>query len=250
MKIVRFQKEMFTGYGILDGSVIKAVDGDPFDSLKPAGKEFPLDEVKLLVPCVPSKVVAIGLNYRSHAEETKNPIPANPIIFLKPLTSLVGPEEDIVLPADSTRVDYECELAIVMKKKARHVSKKEALDYVLGYTCFNDVTARDHQRDDVQWTRGKGHDTFGPTGPWIETEVDPSHLDIRTLVNGEVKQKGNTSDMIFPVPELIAFVTGVMTLLPGDIIATGTPAGIGRIVKGDVVEIRIDSIGTLRNYVK
>lgn len=250
MKIVRFQKEDQAGYGILEGQVVKAVDGEPFDSLKPTGKEYRLDEVKLLVPCAPTKVVAIGLNYRSHAEETKNPIPVNPIIFLKPLTSLIGPEEDIVLPPDSTRVDYECELAVVIKKKARYISADKALDYVLGYTCFNDVTARDHQRDDVQWTRGKGHDTFGPMGPCIETDIDPSHLDISTWVNGECKQKGNTSDLIFSIPEIISFVSGVMTLLPGDIIATGTPAGIGRIVTGDVVEIRITSIGTLRNYVK
>ena len=250
MKIVRFLKEQQTGYGIMEGKVVKALEGEPFDSFRMSGKEYRLDEVKLLAPCIPSKIVAIGLNYRSHALETNNPVPSTPIIFLKPPTSLIGPEETIVLPPDSTRIDYECELAIVMKKKARFVTAEEAPDYVLGYTCFNDVTARDHQRDDVQWTRGKGHDTFGPIGPCIETDMDTSNIALSTWVNGQMKQQGNTSDLIFPVPDIIEFVSGVMTLLPGDVIATGTPAGIGRIVSGDVVEIRIDPIGVLKNYVQ
>lgn len=250
MKIVRFLKEQQTGYGIMEGKVVKALEGEPFDSLRMSGKEYRLDEVKLLAPCIPSKIVAIGLNYRSHALETNNPVSSTPIIFLKPPTSLIGPEETIILPPDSTRIDYECELAIVMKKKARFVSKDRALHFVLGYTCFNDVTARDHQRDDVQWTRGKGHDTFGPIGPCIETDMDTSNIALSTWVNGQMKQQGNTSDLIFPVPDIIEFVSGVMTLLPGDVIATGTPAGIGRIVSGDVVEIRIDPIGILKNYVQ
>ncbi|MBN2240121.1 MAG: fumarylacetoacetate hydrolase family protein [Dehalococcoidales bacterium] len=250
MKIVRFQKENRILYGVLDGDKIQVIEGEPFGDIIPTDETCSTGDVKLLSPVMPSKVVAVGLNYRSHAEETKNPVPEVPIIFIKPPTTVIGPEDSIILPPDSTRVDYECELAIVIKKKARRVPVEKSTDHILGYTCFNDVTARDHQRDDVQWTRGKGHDTFGPLGPWIETDLDPSSLDINTLVNGETRQKGNTSDLIFPVPEIVRFITNVMTLLPGDVIATGTPAGIGRIHPGDTVEIKIDNIGTLRNYVE
>jgi 2-keto-4-pentenoate hydratase/2-oxohepta-3-ene-1,7-dioic acid hydratase in catechol pathway len=197
----------------------------------------------------PSKIVALGLNYRNHAEETKNPIPKEPLIFLKPGTAVIGPEDSIVYPPSSTRVDYECELGVVIKKKARRVTTEGWRDYVLGYTCVNDITARDHQRDDVQWTRGKGFDTFAPVGPCIETDLDPANVNIETWLNGELKQQGNTSDLIFPVPQLVSFASQVMTLLPGDIIATGTPAGIGPMKPGDTVEIRIEPIGTLRNYV-
>ena len=191
----------------------------------------------------------MGLNYRKHAEEVKLPIPQTPLIFLKPPTSVIGPEDNIVLPPSSTRVDYEGELAVVIKKKASHVSEAEALEYVLGYTCLNDVSARDHQRDDVQWTRSKGFDTFGPVGPCIETELDPGNIMLETYLNGELKQQSNTDDLIYPVPTQISFISDVMTLLPGDIIATGTPSGIGRMLPGDTVEIKIASIGTLRNYV-
>jgi 2-keto-4-pentenoate hydratase/2-oxohepta-3-ene-1,7-dioic acid hydratase in catechol pathway len=249
MKIVRFTTGDIALYGILSGEEIEVIDGEPFDGIKPVGPKYRLDEVKLLSPCLPSKIVALGLNYRSHAEETRNPVPTSPIMFIKPSTSVVGPEDNIVYPSSSTRVDYECELGVVIKKPARMVPEKNYQEYVLGYTCVNDVTARDHQRDDVQWTRGKGHDTFGPIGPCIETDLDPSNLDISTWLNGELKQKGNTADLIFPVPCLVSFVSNVMTLLPGDIIATGTPAGIGPMQPGDTVEIRIDPIGTLRNYV-
>ncbi|MBA7669888.1 putative protein YisK [subsurface metagenome] len=208
-----------------------------------------MSEVRLLSPCLPSKIVALGLNYRSHAEEVKAPLPEAPLIFLKPPTALIGPEDNIVYPPSSTRVDYECELAVVMKKPAWQVSIGEALDYVFGYTCFNDVSARDHQRQDVQWTRAKGFDTFAPVGPCIETELDPGNVHLETYLNGEIKQRGNTSDLIYPVPELISFISQVMTLLPGDIIATGTPSGIGPMFPGDTVEIKIELIGTLRNYV-
>lgn len=249
MKIVRFQTGSNIHYGVLNGVEIQALEGEPFDILKRVNKRYQLSEVKLLSPCTPSKIVAIGLNYRSHAEETHNPIPKLPIIFLKPPTAIIGPEDNIVYPLDTTRVDYECELAVVIKEKARMIPVDKSLDYVLGYTCFNDVTARDHQRDDVQWTRGKGHDTFAPFGPCIETDIDPGNLNISTWLNGELKQKGNTSDLIFPVSEIVSFVSGVMTLLPGDVIATGTPSGIGPMKPGDTVEIRIESIGILKNYV-
>jgi len=248
VKIVRFKTGSNTLYGILNGIEIQAIEGEPFDIIKPINKRYQLSEVKLLSPCTPSKIVAIGLNYRSHAEETHNPIPKLPIIFLKPTTAIIGPEENIVYPPDTTRVDYECELAVVIKKKARMIPVGKSLDYVLGYTCFNDVTARDHQRDDVQWTRGKGHDTFAPFGPCIETDIDPGNVNISTWLNGELKQTGNTSDLIFSVPDIVSFVSGVMTLLPGDIIATGTPSGIGPMKPGDTVEIKIEPIGILKNY--
>jgi 2-keto-4-pentenoate hydratase/2-oxohepta-3-ene-1,7-dioic acid hydratase in catechol pathway len=215
----------------------------------PLDKTYDLNEVKLLAPCTPTKIVALGLNYKSHAEETHNPVPESPIIFIKPTTCIIGPEDNIVYPPPTTRVDYECELGVVIGKRMRMVAIDDVLDYVFGYTCVNDVTARDHQRDDVQWTRGKGHDTFGPIGPCIETELDPGNVVVSTYLNNELKQQQNTSDLIFSVPEMISFISGVMTLLPGDIIATGTPSGIGPMKPGDTVEIKIDPIGVLRNYV-
>jgi 2-keto-4-pentenoate hydratase/2-oxohepta-3-ene-1,7-dioic acid hydratase in catechol pathway len=249
MKIVRFTADSRVKYGILNDESIQAIVGSPFRRIKSSDHRYRLSEVKLLSPCVPSKIVALGLNYRSHAEETRNPIPKNPLIFIKPPTAVIGPEDNIVYPPSSTRVDYECELGVVIKRPAKRVSEEDALNYVLGYTCFNDVTARDHQRDDVQWTRGKSFDTFAPVGPCIETELDPGNVTIETYLNGELKQRGNTRDLIFSVPVLISFISQVMTLLPGDIIATGTPSGISPMHPGDTVEIKIEMIGTLRNYV-
>ena len=249
MKIVRFTTEEKTEYGILSGESIQAIEGEPFSSINPVDRYYQLSEVRLLAPCQPSKIIAMGLNYRKHAEEVRAPIPDNPLIFLKPPTSVIGPEENIVYPRSSTRIDYEGELAVVIKKEIRRVSEGEALDYVLGYTCFNDVTARDHQRDDVQWTRGKGFDTFCPLGPCIETELDPTNVNLETWLNGELKQQTNTNDLIYPITTQISFISEVMTLLPGDIIATGTPSGIGPMQPSDTVEIKIESIGTLRNYV-
>jgi len=249
MKIVRFAAERTIEYGILNGESIQAIEGEPFGNIKPADRHYRLSEVRLLAPCLPSKIVAMGLNYRKHAEEVKAPIPENPLIFLKPPTAVIGPEDNIVHPPSSTRIDYEGELAVVIKKKTNHVSEAKALDSVLGYTCLNDVTARDHQRDDVQWTRGKGFDTFCPIGPCIETELDPTNVNLETWLNGELKQQTSTSDLIYPVATQISFISEVMTLLPGDIIATGTPSGIGRMNPGDTVEIKIESIGTLRNYI-
>jgi 2-keto-4-pentenoate hydratase/2-oxohepta-3-ene-1,7-dioic acid hydratase in catechol pathway len=249
MKIVRFTADSRVKYGILNDESIQAIVGSPFRRIKSSDHRYRLSEVKLLSPCVPSKIVALGLNYRSHAEETRNPIPKNPLIFIKPPTAVIGPEDNIVYPPSSTRVDYECELGVVIKRPAKRVSEEDALNYVLGYTCFNDVTARDHQRDDVQWTRGKSFDTFAPVGPCIETELNPGNVTIETYLNGELKQRGNTRDLIFSVPVLISFISQVMTLLPGDIIATGTPSGISPMHPGDTVEIKIEPIGTLRNYV-
>jgi len=249
MKIVRFAVEGKVKYGTLKGQTIQAIKGKPFSGIKPAEEHYRLNRVKLLAPTLPSKIIAMGLNYRKHAEEVKLPLPKEPLIFLKPPTSVIGPEDTIVYPPSSTRVDYEGELAIVIKKRAWQVSREDSFDYVLGYTCLNDVSARDHQRDDVQWTRSKGFDTFCPLGPCIETELDPDNVIVETYLNGQLKQHSSTNDLIFDVREQISFASHVMTLLPGDVIATGTPSGIGAMKPGDTVEIKIEGIGTLRNYV-
>jgi len=249
MKIVRFSVDSKIRYGILSGKTIQAVEEKPFRYIKPTDHYYRLSEVKLLAPCTPSKIVALGLNYNSHAEEVNAQLPNAPLIFLKPSTALIGPEDNILYPSFSDRVDYEGELAVVIKKPVWRVSKEDAPDYILGYTCFNDVTARDLQSRDGQWTRAKGFDTFAAVGPCIETELDPDNVTLETYLNGELKQQGNTSDLIYSIRELINFISNVMTLLPGDIIATGTPSGIGPMYPGDTVEIKIESIGTLRNYV-
>ncbi len=250
MKIVRYAIGKKTGYGILDGDMVQGLTGTPYLQLKTNNYYHKLSEVRLLPPCLPSKIVALGLNYRSHSEEVKIAVPTEPLIFLKPSTAVIGPEDNIVYPESSHQVDYEGELGVVMKKMTSHVTKEEALDFVLGYTCFNDVTARDLQSRDGQWTRAKGFDTFAAFGPWIETEIDPSNVPLETYLNGELKQKGNTSDLIYSVREVISFISRVMTLLPGDVIATGTPSGIGPMKPGDTVEVKIAGIGTLRNYVR
>jgi 2-keto-4-pentenoate hydratase/2-oxohepta-3-ene-1,7-dioic acid hydratase in catechol pathway len=249
MKIIRFSFDKKTSYGILNNKTIKVLHGNPYKSIQYTGSTHKLSDVKLLAPCVPSKIICLGLNYHSHAKELKSPIPQSPLLFLKPSTSVIGPEDKIIYPEMSQQVDYEGELGIVMKKKTSHVSPQQTLDYVLGYTCFNDVTARDLQNRDGQWTRCKGFDTFAPFGPCIETEVDPTNAPIETYLNGVLRQKGNTSDLIFPVKEIISFISRVMTLLPGDVIATGTPGGIGPMKPGDIIEIKITPIGVLKNYV-
>ncbi len=249
MKIVRFAIDKKVRYGILDGESIQGIEDKPYRYLKPSDRYYQLIEVKLLSPCLPSKIVALGLNYRAHAKEAKLPLPNAPLIFLKPSTAVVGTEDNIVYPPSSHRVDYEGELGVVIKKPAWRVSIEDALDYVLGYTCFNDITARDLQSLDKMPTRGKGFNTFAAVGPCIETELDPGNVALETYLNGELKQQGNTNDLIYSVPELINFISHVMTLLPGDIIATGTPSGIGPMYPGDTVEIKIEPIGTLRNYV-
>ncbi len=247
MKIVRFRANGRLRYGILVGKTIRVIGGRPFNADRVTDEEFAINEVKLVAPCEPSKIVAVGVNYKSHALEMNSQLPKNPLIFIKPSTSVIGPEDDIVYPPSSRQVDYEGELGVVIKRKAWRVPEDKAQEYVLGYTCFNDVTARDLQRTDGQWTRSKGFDTFAPIGPWIETDANAASLVIETAVNGKVVQRGNTSDLVFAVPALVSFISNVMTLLPGDVIATGTPGGIGPMQPGDVVEVRIDHIGTLRN---
>ena len=249
MKIVRYAIDNRIEYGICDGELVQSFAGTPYSSLKPANRHHRLSELKLLSPCLPSKITALGLNYRSHARELKMPAPDEPLLFLKPSTSVIGPEDNIIYPQSTKRLDYEGELGVVIKKPTHHVSAKEAMNHVLGYTCFNDVTARDLQQKDKQWTRAKGFDTFAPIGPCIETELDPGNALLETYLNGELSQQVNTSDLIFSVPELVSFISHIMTLMPGDVIATGTPSGIGPMQPGDVVEIKIEPIGTLRNYV-
>ena len=251
MKIVRFTDDKDTAcYGVIEDGAVRYANGNPYDGLSLTEKYRAIELVRLLSPCTPSKIVAVGLNYYGHARELEKPVHPNPLIFLKPSTSVIGSEEYIVYPRSSHQVDYEGELAVVVKTTARHVPVEDALDYVLGYTCFNDVTARDIQRLDGQWTRAKSFDTFSAIGPCIEDDIDPLDTEIETLLNGETRQKGNTSDLIFPVRKLVSFISDIMTLLPGDVIATGTTSGIGPMKQGDVVEVKIPGIGTLRNYVK
>lgn len=249
MKIVRFSASSKAAYGILDGETVRVLAGSPFGNLKMTNQEYPLGDVRLLAPCKPSKIVALGVNYRSHGEEMSHRIPAEPLIFIKPPTAVIGPDDDIIFPEMSERVDYEGELGVVIGKRAKHVPEPATRDYVLGYTCCNDVTARDLQARDKQWTRGKGFDTFAPLGPCIATEIDPDNLLLETRLNGEVRQQTSTGDLIFGVSKLVSFISEVMTLLPGDVIATGTPSGIGPMQPGDVVEVEIEGIGTLRNKV-
>ena len=228
---------------------IQSLEGAPFEGIKTTNQYHRSSDIRLLPPCLPSKVVALGVNYRSHGEEMKSSIPAEPLIFIKPSTSVIGTEENIVYPEQSKRVDYEGELGVVIKSITKNVPREKALDYVLGYTCVNDVTARDLQVKDGQWTRSKGFDTFCPVGPCIETELDPADLALETVLNGEIRQRTRTSELVFPVDILVSFISHVMTLLPGDIIATGTAGGIGPMQPGDIVEVKIEGIGTLRNYV-
>ena len=252
MRLVRFEQMGRRGYGILEGEKVSVLGGTPYDGglAKTTGEVMSLPEVTLLAPCEPTKIVALGLNYRDHAAEFGNHVPDEPLIFMKPSTAVIGPDEAIVYPAMSRRVDYEAELAVVMGKTARHVPEDKAFEYVLGYACFNDVTARDLQKKDGQFTRAKGFDTFAALGPWIETEItDPDNLTVEAYLNGERKQHSNTSNMVFGVATLISFISRIMTLLPGDVIATGTPSGIGPMRAGDVVEIRVEQIGNLRNQV-
>jgi 2-keto-4-pentenoate hydratase/2-oxohepta-3-ene-1,7-dioic acid hydratase in catechol pathway len=239
-------------WGVVEGSsndalTVAAIGGHPFGDITFTGDRWALDDVRLLSPILPSKVVAIGKNYAEHAREMGGDPPSSPLIFLKPSTSVIGHRDVIRLPASSHQVDHEAELAVVIGRPAKDVPRAGALHHVLGYTCANDVTARDQQRADGQYTRAKGYDSFCPLGPWIETVLDASDVRITAAVNGQVRQDGRTSDMVHDPSALIEFMSGVMTLLPGDVILTGTPAGVGPIHDGDVVEIHVEGVGTLAN---
>ncbi len=253
MKIGRFKYGERTIFGMVRGKEVVVLKERKIQELMenptPTDEVVEFKNLKFLSPTRPTKVVAVGLNYKAHAEEMGKPLPEEPLLFMKPSTSVIANKMRIVLPKMSQRVDYEGELAVVIGRRCRNVSPEETKDYILGYSCFNDVTARDLQQKDVQYTRAKSFDTFAPYGPWISTSVDPTNLKITTRVNGEVKQEGNTSDMIFSPFELVSFVSKIMTLLPGDVIATGTPPGVGPLKEGDRVEVEIEGIGTLINYV-
>ncbi len=237
-------------YGWVFQDHVGAIEGDPFAGYRRLEAGMPLERVKLHPPVKPGKIIAVGRNYAEHAKERGVDVPEIPLIFLKPPSTVIGPDDAIILPPQSKQVDHEGELAVVIGRQGRWIDAGSALDYVLGYTCANDVTARDLQQRDGQWTRGKGFDTFCPLGPWIETELDPSDTLLRCRVNGEMRQMGSTREMVFTVAQLIAFISSVMTLEPGDVILTGTPAGIGPLRNGDSVEVDIEGIGVLRNTVK
>ncbi|MGL4304789.1 MAG: fumarylacetoacetate hydrolase family protein [Mycobacteriaceae bacterium] len=231
------------------GLTAKEIAEHPFGNPTFTGRSWPLPDVRLLAPILASKVICIGKNYAAHTAEMGGEAPVDPVIFLKPSTAIVGPQAAIILPPSSAEVHYEGELAIVIGRPCKDVKAARAAEVVLGYTIANDVSARDHQRQDGQWTRAKSFDTFCPLGPWIETEIDPTDLKISTTVNGQLKQSSRTSLMLRTVGEIIEWVSAVMTLLPGDVILTGTPEGVGPIVNGDTVKVTVEGIGTLTNSV-
>ncbi|MGI8427209.1 MAG: fumarylacetoacetate hydrolase family protein [Actinomycetota bacterium] len=245
MKFVRFLDGSRIAYGVADGDLIEEISSTPFLPHETTGISHPLSGTRLLAPCLPSKVIGVGLNYRDHADEMGMPIPEEPMFFFKPSTSVVGPASKIVWPRGCERLDYEGELAVVIGAVAKGVSRDRWQEVVLGYTCAIDATARDQQEKDSQWGRAKGFDTAGPLGPWIETDIVPDDLALITKVNGEVKQEARTSSLIFNVGELIEFITTSITLLPGDVIMTGTPKGAGPLKDGDRVAVEIEGIGSL-----
>jgi len=249
MKFVRFEKKALSLYGRIEDDRVREIAGDIFSDFRVTENEVSLSEIKILPPCVPSKIVAVGLNYRTHAEELGMALPEAPLLFLKPPSAVIGHLDVIVHPHMAAQVDYEGELGVVIGKTCRWVAEADVPEYVAGYTCINDVTARDLQKRDVQFTRAKSFDTFAPVGPFIETDIDPDAVRIETFLNGEKRQSGTTRDLLFPVAVLVAFISRIMTLCPGDIIATGTPRGVGPLSPGDTVEVQIDGIGTLTNRV-
>jgi 2-keto-4-pentenoate hydratase/2-oxohepta-3-ene-1,7-dioic acid hydratase in catechol pathway len=237
-------------YGRLEADIVRELSGSPWGGWVEGHTIWDLKNVRFLAPCEPSKIVGIGRNYAAHAAELGNELPKEPLIFLKAPSAIIGPDEPILLPDASNRVEHEAELGVIIGKKCSHLSDDvDPLSYVLGYTCLNDVTARDLQKSDVQFTRAKGFDTFCPVGPHVETQLDPHDVVVECRVNGETRQSDSTSHMAFPVAFLIRWISRVMILMPGDLIATGTPAGVGRLVSGDSVEVSVAGIGVLRNPV-
>ncbi|MEU5843305.1 fumarylacetoacetate hydrolase family protein [Rhodococcus sp. NPDC047139] len=232
-----------------DSATAKEIAEHPFGNPTFTGRSWPLADVRILAPILATKVIAVGRNYAAHAAESGNEVPEEPVIFLKPNTSIVGPGAPIVIPPTTSLVHHEAELAVVIGRPCKDVPASKAREAILGYTIANDVSARDHQRQDGQWGRAKGHDTFCPLGPWIETDIDASDLEISAEVDGQVRQRSRTSKMVHDIPKLIEWISGVMTLLPGDVILTGTPEGVGPIEPGNTVSITVEGIGTLTNPV-
>lgn len=250
VRIVRYQDNDVARLGLLEEGIVRAAGGELFGQLMPREQVAAVDDLTLLPPVAPGKIIAVGLNYADHvAESPGRATPASPVLFMKPPSSLIGHRGAIVLPPDADPVHHEAELAVVIGRRARHIPRAAAYDYVLGLTCANDVSARKFQREDGQWTRAKGFDTFCPLGPAIVTDLRADDLAIEARVNGTVRQSSSTQYLLFDLPALIEFISGIMTLLPGDVILTGTPAGVGPIVPGDTVEISIGEIGTLMNTV-
>lgn len=255
MRIARFSSGDDPRYGVIEGDsgaeVISVVDGDPLHrAVQPTGERIPLADARLLAPVIPrSKVVCVGRNYAEHAAELGNDVPERPLLFLKPNTAVIGPNDGIVYPDATEDLQYEGELAVVIGRICRSVPPERVREVVVGYTCANDVTARDLQRSDGQWARAKGFDTFCPLGPWIETDLDITDLAVTTTVAGETRQSGRTSQFVFDVPTLVSYISQAMTLLPGDVVLTGTPSGVGPMSVGDEVSVSVEGIGTLTNRV-
>jgi 2-keto-4-pentenoate hydratase/2-oxohepta-3-ene-1,7-dioic acid hydratase in catechol pathway len=247
VRLVRFRFGDRIATGVVEGDSVRLLQGTFFEEPVPTGEEVPLADVRLLAPVIPSKIVAVARNNPAHAAELGNDVPTHPMLFFKPATSVIGPEDPIPLPQGSERIDHEAELAAVIGRLCRRVTEEDAPKYVLGYTCANDVTARDWQKADGQWARAKGSDGFCPLGPWIETELDASDTAVVARVNGEERQRGRTSDFVFSPAELVSFISRSITLLPGDVVLTGTPSGVGPLVAGDRVEIEVEGIGVLAN---
>ncbi len=249
-KFIRYRYQGIEAYGLLETKDrIRRISGDPFSGCQPAEGSVALADIRILPPCRPGKIIALGLNYRDHAREFNLEVPAEPLIFMKPPSAVIAADERILVPAMSRRVDYEAELAVIIGRTCRNVSREAALSTIAGYTCLNDVTARDLQTKDGQWTRAKGFDTFCPIGPCLVTDIDPGDLAVQSFLNGELRQSSRTSQLIFAVPEVVAFVSRIMTLYPGDIIATGTPSGVGPMKAGDTVEVVVEQVGRLVNTV-
>ncbi|MGW4799007.1 fumarylacetoacetate hydrolase family protein [Nonomuraea sp. NPDC004297] len=248
MRIIRYDDAGTTRWGVIDpDGTVRAATGDPFTELVPG--EPVGGDVRLRAPVVPSKIVCVGRNYADHAAEFGNPVPKEPLIFLKPPSSIVGPDDEVVYPSLSGRLDPEAELVVVIGRTARRVKEEDALSVIFGYTIGNDVTARDIQKSDPQWTRGKGFDTFCPLGPWVDTAFDPSDVRVTCTVNDELRQDGRTTDFLFGIPELIAYVSAFSTLEPGDVIMTGTPPGVRSVRPGDTMTVAVEGLGELRNPV-
>ena len=250
MRITRFtENKKLPNWGWISGDKIGIIEGDPFGAFRRQKATIELSTVTLLAPVIPGKLIGIGRNYAEHARERGVDVPSVPMFFLKAPTAIIASGDNVVLPPQSQRVDHEAELAVVIGKVGRWIDPEKASEHILGYCVANDITARDLQQVDNQWGRAKGFDTFCPLGPWIDTDFDPSEVMISCRVNGELRQMSSTHEMIFPVKQLVAFVSSVMTLLPGDVILTGTPAGIGPLLPGDILETSIDGLGTLTNPV-
>jgi 2-keto-4-pentenoate hydratase/2-oxohepta-3-ene-1,7-dioic acid hydratase in catechol pathway len=251
MQIIRFtHKKSDPKYGWVNENLVGALSSPPFGAYRRLEATIPFEEIRLLCPVQPGKIIAIGRNYPEHAKEHDVEIPEVPMIFLKPPSAVIGPGSTIILPPQSSQVEHESELGVVISRSGRWIKQEAVKDHILGYTIVNDVTARDLQWRDNQWSRAKGFDTFCPTGPWIETDLDPSDILITCRVNDEIRQLSSTREMVFSITQLIVYISSVMTLEPGDLILTGTPAGVGALTDGDVVEIEIEGIGKLRNPVK